>query len=174
MADSKISALAAATSLASTDELVIASAGVTKKLVGADLPGFEIAHVEFTASVTVSATTAAGANDVVSSGAISFDGTSRVCIEFFSMDVATGATAGSYVYVMLWDDATDLGRIAQSGSGGSLDIERAVLARRFLTPSNASHTYKIKAYRVNSNGTVVAGAGGVDTPLPGYIRIQRA
>lgn len=39
MADSKISALAAVASLADTDELILASAGMTKKITGANLKG---------------------------------------------------------------------------------------------------------------------------------------
>lgn len=181
MADTKISDLPAVTDVLSTDEYVLARAGDSNKITAADLGAglvsgaLELAYVEFTSPVSITSTTEAGANSVVSAGSVAFDGSTRVRIEFFSPDVLAGSTAGSYTILTLWDGSTDLGRIAVVGH--SLLVfapEVAVKAERYLTPTAASHTYTIKAWRVASDGTVSAGAGGTGVLLPGFIRIARA
>jgi hypothetical protein len=137
--------------------------------------GTELAYVEFTSSLSVTATVEASAQSVVSAGAVSFDGSTRVKIEFYSPDVLAGSAAGSYTILNLWDGSTDLGRIGAVGH--SLLVfaaEVAIKAERFLTPSNASHTYSVRAWRVASDGTVGAGAGGAATLMPGFIRITKA
>jgi len=132
----------------------------------------QLAYVEYTGAVTVSATSEGSPNDVVAAGSLTFDGTTRICIEFYSPRIDVGATAGSFVVVNLWDgDSTDLGRIAVHALASSVS---SCLVRRFLTPPNASKNYKIKAWRVNSNGTIQAGAGGAGVSMPGYVRITKA
>lgn len=136
--------------------------------------GSELAYVERTSNLSVTATTAATSQEVVSAGAISFDGATIVMIEFFAPAVNPGAD-GDIVF-NLFDGATDLGRIGHcaviaSGSTTGQPWQTIRCARR-LTPSNASHTYKITAWRAAANGTVIAGSGGTDPAyLPAFIRI---
>jgi hypothetical protein len=123
------------------------------------------------APVTVSATVEATPDDVVSAGAIVFDGLTRVLIEFFCGRVDVGATAGSFVLCNLWDDTTDLGRLCVMALA---NVIAPVKGERYLIPTAASHTYKIRAWRVNSNGTIQASTGGVGTQMPAFIRISEA
>jgi hypothetical protein len=59
----------------------------------------------------------------------------------------------------LWDDATDLGRLTLLENPTTGGIGAPVLVRWFLTPTAGSHTYKVRALRINSNGVVNAAVG---------------
>jgi hypothetical protein len=132
----------------------------------------EMAYVEITGDVTVNATVEGTPTTVVSAGAVAFDGATRVCIEFYCPRMNMGATAGSWCVFNLWDnDATDLGRMA-AFSLASLVTQ--VHTMRYFTPAAATKTYKIKAWRINSDATVDVGAGGAGTEMPGFVRISRA
>lgn len=116
-----------------------------------------LAHVEITADVAVSGSEAAP-NDVVSAGAIVFTG-EPVRVEFSCSQAVTAVTAGSIVGVSLWDDATDLGRMGIVGDANGTESVRAAIHRvRQFTPTAASHTYKIRAWRLVANGTISASA----------------
>jgi hypothetical protein len=167
MADSKISALSAITSLAATDELVVASAGASVKISAAHLPGFEFDYVERTTRLDISATTAAGANTVIDGNAVTYDGSTRIKVEF----VASFASSSQFISVDLWDGSTDLGVIAQLNAGGNGAPIYGVL---FLTPSAASHTFHIKAWRGTGSAAFETGAGGAGTRTPAILRITRA
>jgi hypothetical protein len=137
-------------------------------------PGYEIGYTEFTAPVTITATVEATPTDVVSAGAITFDGTA-VWVEFFAPFVQPAAAVGATVVVDLWQDATNLGRIAfvESPSVGSA-VNDPVLVRRKITPAAGSKTLKFSAWQIGGNGSVGGGAGGVSATLPGFIRITKA
>lgn len=172
MANTKISNLSAVTSFDDEDELVLARAGTSNKIDALYLPGFELAYAERTSNLTVSATTSAAAQDVVSAGAVTFDG-SRYCIEFYAYAVGTGASAGNATILTLWDSSSEGPRMfAIQGTS----ILTGCFARRFLTPSAGSHTYTVKAWRNVANGTVYAGDGVGAEPemMPAYIRITKA
>jgi len=131
----------------------------------------ELAYAEISTSVTLTSVDEANPTSVISAGAVTFDGTTRVCIEFYCWRLQSG-TAGP-VIVALWDDTTtDLGRLALSGPNGS---SMPCLVRRFLTPSVGAHTYRIRGItQVTGNGVVNATGGGPATGLPAYIRITTA
>lgn len=131
----------------------------------------ELAYTELTTPVTVSATVEATPDDVVSAAALNFDGATRILVEWFCGRVDVGATAGSFVVCNLWDGATDLGRITVSALANEI---APVKGERYFTPTAGSHTFKIRAFRVNSNGTIQAAAGGVGTQMPAFIRVSKA
>lgn len=139
-------------------------------------PGYELDYVEFTAPVSPTATTEGTANTIVTSNSVSYNGTTIVMIEFFSMGARpdTGA-AGRTLSFWLYEDAASIGRlgvIVTPAGGGSGDNKPVVIRRR-MTPSNASHTYSIRASVSAGTGLVGAGAGGITADMPGYIRITR-
>ena len=138
-------------------------------------PGFEFDYVEITAPVSVTAASAATATTCITGSAVVYDGATRVCIEAFSPYLETIATSLATITVLLYDGATQVGILAFHGRGdGTRTSIDPMFARRFLTPSAASHTYSIRAYRGVGNGTFNAGTGGDDTFLPAYIRITKA
>ena len=131
----------------------------------------QLSYVEFTAGVTVSSTTEATPTDVVDAAALTFNGSTLVCVEFYSPQVFPNAASNSLV-INLWDGATNLGKIAvvqESAASGLVVVP--VLVRRYLTPSAASHTFKIQAWMSAGTGTIQGGAGGAGNNLPGYIRV---
>jgi hypothetical protein len=117
--------------------------------------------------VSVTATTEGTANTVVTASAFSFDGATEVLIEFFAVDAVPGT---GQLNLWLYDGGSSIGllgfRTTARSPGGPL--------RRYLTPSNASHTYSIRASVDAGTGQLSAGAGGAATNLPGYIRITKA
>lgn len=137
-------------------------ASITKKtLVDAETTVFS--YVEFTSNVTISATSAATANTVVTAASVTLDGSTMICVEFYAPTLTTTST----LLLSLWQDSTDLGLVALiSGT-----TEAPALVRRFLTPSAGAYVYSIRGYRSSANGTVKGSTGGSDTFLAGYVRV---
>jgi hypothetical protein len=127
----------------------------------------EVAYTEFTSNVSVTATSSASPNDVVSSGAITYANVPHL-IEFYSPQAA--AQTAQSLAIMLWDDTTDLGIIGAVGSAATNVATSVFLARR-LTPTAASHTYRIRAYGTSGTHVISAGVGGTAVPMPGSLRI---
>lgn len=136
--------------------------------------GGELAYVEFTSTVTITASTEGSAQSVVSAGALSFDGSTIARIEFFSPSgVIQGANEN--LFLELFDGSTALGWIVVLSGTGSAAMNFAVYGVRQLTPSNGSHTYNVKGYTTNGGSQdVKAGTGGAATYLPGFIRVSSA
>jgi hypothetical protein len=128
----------------------------------------EISYTEFTSTVSVTSTNSASPTDVVSSGAITYANVPHL-IEFYAPQAAV--ETAKVLAVMLWDGTTDLGIIGQVGNAASNVAPSVFLARR-LTPSAASHTYRIRAYvSAGTTTTIEAGVGGTGVLMPGSLRI---
>jgi len=137
-----------------------------------DLSGAELSYVAFTADASITATTEATADTVVTAAAVAFDG-SPVLIEFFTPASAPQATAAVNLIYYLYDGASSIGLIGQvTNQASSTRREPTHVARR-LTPSIATHTYSIRASTGSGTSTVRAGAGGLGNLVPGFIRITR-
>jgi hypothetical protein len=184
MADTKISALTAATTLADTDELVIASSGASKKITGANLkasvPGTggggvtELSYVEFTSIVTVASTTESSGTLIVTAGAITADGSTPIWVEFFTPGLVPPTSSNNAIYLNLFEGSTNLTRWTQVNATSATATQVPALLKRKLTPTAGSHTYKVTAFADNTTGPAVrAGTGGTSAPPPGYIRITK-
>lgn len=163
---------AARLAIGSTNGMVVSR--VSGAVAWALPPGHEFDYTEKTADVSVTNTTEGTADTVVTSGSVSFDGSTAIYIEFYCPRVSVAAVAGANIIILLYEDSTLLGRLAvlvNSSASGALDLP--VMARRRRTPSNASHTYTIKATRGSDNGTLYFASGGTGDELPGYIRITK-
>jgi len=125
----------------------------------------ELSYVEQTTSVSITSTSEASPTDIVSAAAIILDGGTRINVEFFCIDLL--APAGQAVILNLWDASTDLGRFGVAGGTNSSAVETAQCLRRFLTPSNGSHTYKVRGWTTSGTGTAAA----TSPRLPIYIRV---
>jgi hypothetical protein len=122
----------------------------------------EIAYVEFTGNVTTVSHTEAAPLDVVSSGALTYV-SYPIIVEFYAplIDNINGLS--------LWDASTDLGRLKPSTAAGT---QSSITVSKRLTPTAASHTYKVRTwFNGTTNGSVFAGAGGAGATMPGYIRV---
>jgi hypothetical protein len=136
-------------------------------------PGYEYTHTAYTAPVAVTATTEATANTIVTAGAVTFDGSTDVVIEFFAPGWELGAIDTRF-HLWLYDGSSSIGRISNGTSGErAVRAQTAIVARRRITPSAAAHTYSIRASVAANTLTVYGGAGGVGNDVPGYIRITK-
>jgi len=144
------------------------AASVTAKTLTDAEAGTEIAgsYVEFTSPVSVTATVEASADTIVSAGAFTYDGSTTVLIEFYCPKVQFGNT---WTRAVLFDGSSAIGWMAEVR-----DTSPSVYAARQLTPSAASHTYSIRAYKdFATAATWTAGLGGAGAFMPGFIRITR-
>jgi hypothetical protein len=138
-------------------------------------PGYEFSYVENTSPVTVSATSEAAADTCVTAAAFAGDGSTIILIEFYAAALMPGWTAVTdSLSLWLYDGASSIGQIAfvRSITTNQANDRPCYVARR-LTPSNASHTYSIRASRQDHNGSVYAGAGGTNAAMPMFIRITK-
>lgn len=134
---------------------------------------FEIDYVEFTSSVNITATAEASADTVVTANAESFDGSTIAIIEFFSPRVRPAASIGAIIDVVLYDGSSSIGLWGRGYSSTAQSENRAMYLVRRITPSNASHTYSVRAIVTTGTGVVGAGAGGSGAAMPGFIRISK-
>lgn len=169
MADTKISALTAVTSLDATDEFPLAHSGTTRKITALDLAASlastELDYVQRTTDLTVNGSSGAP-NTVLTGNSVTYDGSTAVYIEFYTASLTPGSAA---LIVELYEDATLLGRLMQTGAATGSHPAFAAMRR---TPSAASHTYTIKAWKNGgTDGTISADT----TPYaPAFMRVRRA
>lgn len=145
---------------------VITSAGTSTAPAYAFPPGYEFDYVEKTTDTSITATTEGTANTIVTANAVSYDGSTKIVIHFFCGRVEP--PSGGYLWLVLYDGAGSIGQwdLSQSGSTGG----RGQKAEYRLTPSNASHTYSVRAFVNAATGTAYAGAGGSGVGMPAFIR----
>jgi hypothetical protein len=122
-------------------------------------------YVEVTSNLTVTPTSDATAAAFITGNAVAYDGSTRVKIEFQMLKAETTVN----LICNLYDGSTDLGRITNTGVSGG-----PVYGVRYLTPSAATHTYSIRVWKSSGTSTAYAGAGGVGTALPAFMRITDA
>jgi hypothetical protein len=138
-------------------------------------PGQELAYAEATALVAVTATTEATAQAVVTAPAVTFDGTTRVIVEFFSRSLNPPAAAvGATLTLCLFDGASSVGVVAGVQTPAAANMLAPAIGRRLLTPTSGAHTYSIRGYVSTGTGNVSAGPGGAGQNMPAYIRVTRA
>lgn len=147
------------------------TAGNWNELVGNQLYLAQVAYVEFTADVSITATTVGTANQIVSAGAITYEAVPHY-IEFYSPRWTAPAQVGNLI---LRDGTTVLGTLSQFVASQNHPDPYVV---RVLTPTAASHTYNVAAWLGGAaTGTMRAGSGGTagdaTTFMPGFIRVTR-
>ena len=149
-----------------SDELDVT--GLTGAGGGGGGGGTELDYVEFHATVSPTATSAATANTVVTGSAVAYDGSTAVWIEFFA-PLAQPGDSGATMTFTLYDGSSAVGTIGALGRAGSGASYSVVNCRWRLTPSAATHTYSIRAWV--STGTGSIGSGDGTTGAAGFIRI---
>jgi len=134
--------------------------------------GPEVAYLEITADVAVTATTEAAAATVVTAPAFTADGSSQYLIEAQLIAQPPGTSGQSIIFV-LYLDGVSLGLFGQiMGNSATGLISSLRLARR-LTPAAGARTFSLRAYVTGGTGNVFAGAGGVGVYVPAFIRITK-
>ena len=138
----------------------------------------EYDYVEVTGTSTITATADgnSGGTAVIYGNAVTYDGSTRVKIEFYAPYLQYNV-AGQSILVNLYDGTTDLGRLCNMGppSATATDLAPAK-GERYLTPSAGSHTYHIRAWKSSASGTAIVGggAGGASAYMPAFMRITKA
>lgn len=130
-------------------------------------PGYQFDYVEFTSTVSPTATTEGTANVIVTSSSITYDGSTEVMIEFFCPDITPATT---YASTILRDDTA-------AASIGIIGFQTARCSGHFfrkLTPASGARVYSIRGFVDASNSAYNVGAGGAGNRMPGFIRITRA
>lgn len=148
--------------------------GQEKQVIGIGA-GAEVAYAEITAAVTISATTSATANTIVTAPAFIADGVSAYIIEFFCASIALTANgAGNANQLVLYEDGVELGNIGEISTNSANSFNLLARVNRRRVPASGSRTYSIRGFRSNANNTISAGSGAAGTYQPAYIRITKA
>ncbi len=122
-------------------------------------------YVESSSTLNVSGTTAAGADTFITGNAVTYDGSTLIRLEFFCPVVSSV----QFIAVNFWDGSTDLGQ-----SGQANGITAYLYACAFVTPTAASHTYTVRAWRGTTSASLNPGAGGPGVTRPAWFRITQA
>lgn len=136
--------------------------------------GAELAYIEMVSNATVSATTEATANQLITDVGRAYDGT-PILIEFFCPVVqVTANTSGNFCIVALYDGSNSIGLMGDAGTTANVYLEDEFRLSRRMIPTTGVHTYSIRSYRTNANCTAAAGDGsGAGHYMPAYLRITR-
>lgn len=135
------------------------------------LPGYEFGYDQITSSVTVTATAEASGTTVITCAAHTFDG-SPVFAHFYTDECVVGAGANNFLCVMLFEGATEIGRLGQKFTA-SAQLSSDMNGWLRFTPSAGSHTYTVTAFRGGANGTIQAAAGGTAAYPPAFVRFVK-
>lgn len=128
----------------------------------------QISYVEMTSNVNVSTPT-----DIITTPALTFNGTEKAKVEFFSPAIVIAGTGSNgTLWLNLYEDGADIGQMAIVKNVTAAALNVPVWVVRYLTPTAASHTYKIRATQINGTHIVSAGAGGAGNLMPGFIRVS--
>lgn len=137
----------------------------------------ELAYQEFTANVAAALSNLdAGGAVVVSAPGITLDGSTKIIVEFYAPEFLVGTAPNQQLTLILRQNGVSIGRIGHiTFLGGTGNGQAAGVFTRRLTPGAGTQTFSIAATSpagAGGAGTVVAGLGGADTNMPGYIRIS--
>lgn len=152
------------------------SAGAAAANAWAYPPGYEFDYVQITSPVAVTALPAGTPDVCITGNAVTYDGATIVRIEVFSPSSYADNTALGELYLYLFDGATSIGLIAVMRSETTNRANQDIYGVRRLTPSNAAHTYSVRATQSVTSGDAQfgAGAGGTgQTNFPAFMRITK-
>ncbi len=168
---------------AAAGDIPIASlaAGLTGQLIGGTVPayayppGFEIAYDQITSGVNV-ASTSEGTPTAIIAGTSHVYEAAAYLFEFYSPSVTDPSSASGIVTILLIEDAASIGRLAiQESVTVSTQTIDACIGKLRLTVAAGAHTFGISAFCSATTGTpaIGAGAGGINTLVPAYLRVTK-
>jgi hypothetical protein len=180
-----LAALALTNAMVSASAAIAVSklaAGLAGQVIGGTTPayaypaGYEIAYDQITSGVNVASTTEGTPTAIIAGTSKTYEAVTYNA-EFFSPQVTDSSAASGTVTILLIADGASIGRIAVSDSvTATTQIIQALTGRFRFTPTAAAHTYGISAFASSATGTpaVGAGAGGINTLVPAFLRITKA
>ena len=162
-----------------TDRLALgATTGMVLGKSGSDVlyvlpPGHELAYAAVTSQVSTAQTAEGSATEIVSAGAVTFDGTA-VMIEFFVPYVDVQNTANAFATFFLFESTTSQGKWGIVRQQTTAEMYVPVYLKYKLTPAAGSKTYSARFTTSSGTSTVEPGAGGTGNLMNGWIRITKA
>lgn len=126
----------------------------------------ELAYVQVTAPVSITATSEGAAQVIATLSSVTY-GAGVVVLEFYSPGAV--GTGGSLI-VTLHDDTAGVSLGFWAVVGPST-VEAPVHAVRRLAPGAGARVYSVRAYCTAGTGVVNAGAGGASAYVPVFIRV---
>lgn len=134
--------------------------------------GSTLSYDEFSAPVSITATTEATSNTILTSSAAGCAGT-PIRLEFFAPVVDSGTPGANSIKFVLYQDGVDIGLFGQVYNTGSEALDPVTLVRRII-PTAGVHTFSVRAFVSAGTGSVSAGVGTAGNFLPGYIWVTQA
>ena len=137
-------------------------------------PGYEIGYDQITANVTVTSTTEASGNTIISAASHTFDG-GTVLVEFVSPSIQIQATAGNFMNVNLFEGSTEITRLCGITTPANANNSGAGYGAYRFAPSAGAHTYTVTAYvsGTSPTGLVIAGVAGTAHQPPAFLRFTK-
>jgi hypothetical protein len=133
-------------------------------------PGYELGYAEATGQTSITATSAATSQTVLTAPSVTCDGVQSIWVEIFTQSLKNGGGSGSGAFLELFDGSTDLTLLAWVNSDGSA-TGGPILVRRKLTPSAGAHVFTARVWRQVANGNFGGGSSGSEKS---YIRVSAA
>lgn len=134
--------------------------------------GEELAYNQVTSVINVTATAQSAPNLLIDGTTRNYDGT-PVIVEV-NIGNVSAMSAGAQVYLSIWDGATDLGYVSGHYCSAGAQLTEPCHIKRRLTPTPGSHNFKLCGVATAGSGQIYAGAGGVATWTPMFVRVTRA
>ncbi len=137
-----------------------------------------LAYTQATAAVTLTHTTEATADALVTAAAVTLDGITDVLVTFYAPRWTNNAGANRTITVALYQDtgggAASIGLMGTSFSGNVNPNTVGALEYRIAAPAAGTYTFSARGYINNATGnsTIDAGAGGVGNNVPMFIRVS--
>jgi len=133
----------------------------------------ELAYAEYQNNVTISSASSASPTNIITAPSITFDGVTKVVIEFCCMAVQAGGT-NNPINLVLVDNGANAGQIGFVNSTATGVSSITVLAQREITPSAGAHTFAVAGYLGSAgSGFCYGGNGAGINNSPMFIRIRR-
>lgn len=130
-------------------------------------PGFQFGYDQVTtASISVTSVTEAAGTTLITCAAHVFDGSAVWC----SFWAPNAATAGTFIVVSLFEGATQISRIVDAAPGASGNF---LWGEFKFTPTAASHSYVVTAFRGTANVTLLQDAGGTGGLGPMFVAFTK-
>ena len=104
--------------------------------------GTELSYVEATSGVSVSATSEAAANTIVTAAAVTVSGSQKIKVEFYCGYVFVGAGATSTVEFYLFDGSSSIGGLGILQPANAAQTVFPVNLSRVFTPSSGTRTQR--------------------------------
>lgn len=135
-----------------------------------------LGRAEFTAPVSITGTTEAAANVVVTAPPVVLAAAATLDIEFSCAALFPPNAANGSLIVVLFENGVAVGRLnaiqAATASAGWIYPGGMMRGRRAVAAG--TYTYSVRAHVSSGTGTVYTGAGGPGAYFPGFVQVRLA